>query len=159
MSSSNPDQNQGGSSGDSSASPPNGQGPASRLQQAELAEFTMASSYQLMAQAITLAMQNAVAQQQHAYTLLNAITTSAADAIFNGKTEEAEQAIRLSQQLLSPEKTLQMMDELMQLAKRLEQEFGDKTESVIDKARNTTAPRTKPKAQRKASKPQPKSAD
>lgn len=66
------------------------------------AQFCRAAGYQMAIHAIGLAMQNAVAQQQHAYILLNAITTAATQAVLESRTEDAREAIKLAQEVLAP---------------------------------------------------------
>ncbi len=58
--------------------------------------FITAAAYQSVAHAIALAMQNAVAQQQHAYVLRNALVASAANAILEGKREEADAILAMA---------------------------------------------------------------
>src|SRR5262249_14478836 len=63
-----------------------------------------AALYQAVAHAIALALQNAVAQQQHGYILRNAMTAAAANAILDCKREEAEADLRLAEsRLLVPD--------------------------------------------------------
>ena len=52
-------------------------------------EFSQAVTQQITAQAVGLAMQNAVAQQQELYILRNAIVTAAANAIIESNPKEA----------------------------------------------------------------------
>ena len=52
-------------------------------------EFSQAVTQQITAQAVGLAMQNAVAQQQELYILRNAIITAAANAIIESNPKEA----------------------------------------------------------------------
>lgn len=61
-------------------------------------EFSQAVTQQITAQAVGLAMQNAVAQQQELYILRNAIVTAAAKAIIDTDPKEA---ITLAEQVLS----------------------------------------------------------
>ncbi len=62
-----------------------------------------AAAYQAIAQAIALAMQNAVAQQQQGYILRNALTAAAASAILDGKKEEANSVLSMMEsRLVSP---------------------------------------------------------
>jgi hypothetical protein len=62
-----------------------------------------AAAYQAIAQAIALAMQNAVAQQQQGYILRNALTGAAASAILDGKKEEADSILAMMEsRLVSP---------------------------------------------------------
>jgi Killing trait len=59
-----------------------------------------AAVYQAITHVVVLALQNAVAQQQHGYILRNAMTTAAAQAILDGKREEAEAILRLAESRL-----------------------------------------------------------
>ena len=67
-------------------------------------ELATATAYQTIAHAIALAMQNAVAQQQHGYMLRNALTSAAvASAILDGKKEEAEAILKMAEsKIVSP---------------------------------------------------------
>ena len=68
---------------------------------------------QLMAHAIGLAMQNAVAQQQQLYILRNAVTTAVARAILDSSPEEA---LRFASEALKGDdiaKTLENLDALL----------------------------------------------
>jgi hypothetical protein len=59
--------------------------------------FTATATSQTIAQAIALALHNAVAAQQHAYILRNALTAAAANAILEGKRDEAEAILQLAE--------------------------------------------------------------
>jgi len=63
----------------------------------------------VMAHAIGLAMQNAVAQQQQAYILRNAVTTAAARAILESSPEEA---LRFAREALSGDDVAQTLERL-----------------------------------------------
>ena len=63
----------------------------------------------IMAQAIGIAIQNAVAQQQHVYMLRNAITTAAARAILES---DPEQAMRFADEALKSEDIAQTIERL-----------------------------------------------
>ena len=67
---------------------------------------------QVMAHAIGLAMQNAVAQQQQAYILRNAVTTAAARAILEASPEEA---LRFAREVLSNDDVGQTLERLSKL--------------------------------------------
>jgi L-serine deaminase len=67
---------------------------------------------QVMAHAIGLAMQNAVAQQQQAYILRNAVTTAAARAILEASPEEA---LRFAREVLSNDDVAQTIERLGKL--------------------------------------------
>ena len=84
------------------------------------AAFNRAVSHSVMAHAVSLAMQNAVAQQQQAYTLINATTTAATQAILDSKIEEAEAAVRLARELLSPDRIVETLSGLKKLMDELE---------------------------------------
>jgi hypothetical protein len=58
--------------------------------------FVTAAAYQSVTHTIALALQNAVAQQQHSYVLRNALTAAAANAILAGKREEAEAILAMA---------------------------------------------------------------
>lgn len=90
------------------------------LSDPELPGFDQAARYQITAHAVSLAMQNAVAQQQHAYTLLNAVTTAAAQAVLEGKIEEAEVAAKLARELLDPDHLVETLTRLHELIDRVE---------------------------------------
>lgn len=57
-----------------------------------------AAAYEAIAQTVVLTVQNAVAQQQQAFLLKNALTAAAAVAVMNGKKTEAE-AVELAREL------------------------------------------------------------
>jgi hypothetical protein len=67
---------------------------------------------QVMAHAISLAMQNAVAQQQQAYILRNAVTTAAARAILESSPEDA---LRFAREVLSSDDVAQTLERLGEL--------------------------------------------
>jgi hypothetical protein len=67
---------------------------------------------QVMAQAIGLAMQNAVAQQQQAYILRNAVTTAAARAILESSPEEA---LRFAREVLANDDVATTLERLTKL--------------------------------------------
>jgi len=75
-----------------------------------------AAAYQTIAQAIALGLQNAVAQQQQAYILRNALTTAAATAILEGKKDEADAVLRLAEsRMISPSFSTEIADLLAAL--------------------------------------------
>lgn len=55
-----------------------------------------AAAYQTVTQAVVLGLQNAVAQQQQAYILRNALTAAAASAILDGKRDDADALLKLA---------------------------------------------------------------
>lgn len=67
---------------------------------------------QVMAHAIGLAMQNAVAQQQQAYTLRNAVTAAVARAVLEASPEDA---LRLAREALPGDDVVQTIDRLSAL--------------------------------------------
>lgn len=71
--------------------------------------FATAAAYQALAHALSLAMHNAVQQQQHSYTLRCALTTAAANALLDGRTEQAEAVLKLAESpLVNPGFELQL---------------------------------------------------
>jgi len=64
---------------------------------------------QVMAHAVGLAMQNAVAQQQQAYILRNAVTTAAARAILASSPEEA---LRFAREVMASDDVAQTLERL-----------------------------------------------
>lgn len=71
---------------------------------------------QVMAHAIGLAMQNAVAQQQQNYILRNAVITAAASSILRASPEEA---MKFAREVLANDDVAQTLDHLGNLAERL----------------------------------------
>ena len=67
---------------------------------------------QVMAHAIGLAMQNAVAQQQQTYTLRNAVTAAVTRAILEASPEDA---LRLAREALHGDDVVQTIDRLSEL--------------------------------------------
>ncbi|HZX29884.1 MAG TPA: RebB family R body protein [Rhodocyclaceae bacterium] len=101
--------------------------------------FSRAVGYQMAAHAIGLAMQNAVAQQQHAYVLLNAITTSATRAVLESRAEDAREAIKLAREVLNPAAIAVTLAELKDLLDRLVPQDGTADLSIAPNAM-TAAP-------------------
>lgn len=65
--------------------------------------FAAGAAYQALAHAVSLAMHNAVQQQQHSFTLRCAMTTAAATALLEGRTEQAEAVMKLAESpLMNP---------------------------------------------------------
>jgi predicted ATPase len=63
-----------------------------------------AAALQSLANALTLTLHNAVAEQQHGQMLRMAFTTAAASAILDGKRSEAEEILNLAKSsLVSPD--------------------------------------------------------
>lgn len=61
------------------------------------APFAAAAAYQTIAHALGLALHNAVARQQHSHMLRNALTTAAATALLDGRTDQAEAVLKLAE--------------------------------------------------------------
>lgn len=59
--------------------------------------FAAAAAFQVISHALALALQNAVARQQHSHMLRNALTTAAASALLDGRTEQAEAVLKLAE--------------------------------------------------------------
>lgn len=65
--------------------------------------FAAGAAYQALSHALSLAMHNAVQQQQHSFTLRCAMTTAAATALLDGRTEQAEAVLKLAESpLMNP---------------------------------------------------------
>lgn len=82
--------------------------------------FATAAAYQMISHALSLAVQNAVTQQQHSHMLRSALTTAAAKAMLAGKTSEAEAVLKLAEsQLVNPDFAAEIgqMREAIQLLK------------------------------------------
>ncbi|HEX7817303.1 RebB family R body protein [Dyella sp.] len=78
------------------------------------AAVAQAMTDQVMAQAIGMAMQNAVAQQQHLYTLRNAITTAVVRTILESNAEEA---VRFAREMLAGDDVASTLERLAALMK------------------------------------------
>lgn len=65
--------------------------------------FAAGAAYQALSHALSLAMHNAVQQQQHSFTLRCAMTTAAATALLDGRPEQAEAVLKLAESpLMNP---------------------------------------------------------
>jgi hypothetical protein len=73
-----------------------------------------AMANQIMAHAVSVAIQNAVAQQQHVYMLRNAVTTAAARAILDSNPE---QALRFANEAFNGDDLAQTIERLGALLK------------------------------------------
>lgn len=73
-----------------------------------------AMANQIMAHAVALAIQNAVAQQQHVYMLRNAVTTATVRAILDSNPE---QALHFADEALKSEDLAQTIERLSALLK------------------------------------------
>lgn len=99
------------------------------LLRGQLAPFTAAVTFQALAQAVALGMQNAVAQQQHAHMLRSALTTAAARALLDGKREEAEAVLKLAEsRLVNPD----VSEELAKLQETLRSALAELRSRVDD---------------------------
>lgn len=76
--------------------------------------LAQAMASQIMAHAVAVAIQNAVAQQQHVYMLRNAVTTAAARAILDS---DPEQALRFADEALKSDDLAQTIERLNALLK------------------------------------------
>lgn len=76
--------------------------------------LAQAMAHQIMAHAVAVAIQNAVAQQQHVYMLHNAVTTAAARAMLNA---DPEQALRFAGEALRSDDLAQTIERLNALLK------------------------------------------
>lgn len=63
--------------------------------------FATAAAYQAVAHTLGLALQNAVARQQHSHILRTALTTAAATAILDGRVEQAQAVLKLAESSLA----------------------------------------------------------
>jgi NAD/NADP transhydrogenase beta subunit len=98
-----------------------------------------AAAYQAMAQALALGLQNAVAQQQHAYMLRNALTTAAAQAILNGKREEASEVLKLAESKLVNPSLSDALAEVQAALRSLREELKRSAEPVSSNSSATSA--------------------
>ncbi len=94
-----------------------------------------AAAYQTIAQAVVLGLQNAVAQQQQAYILRNALTAAAASAILDGKRDDADALLKLADSR-SPNLSAEITDLLAAL-----KQISDELRKLHEAPR---APRTAP---------------
>lgn len=83
---------------------------------ASRSETSLAVSQQLMVNAAALAMLNAVAQQQHAYVVRNAVTAAAARALLES---DPEKAVELARELLDDERIGDPLAEVGKLMREL----------------------------------------
>lgn len=59
--------------------------------------FAAAATFNIVAHALSLALQNAVTRQQHSQMLRSALTTAAANAMLDSKLEEANAVLKLAE--------------------------------------------------------------
>jgi len=59
--------------------------------------FAAAATFNVVAQALSLALQNAVTRQQHSQMLRNALATAAANAMLESKLDEANAVLKLAE--------------------------------------------------------------
>lgn len=86
--------------------------------------FAVTAAQQGAVHAITLAIQNAVAQQQHAHILRNAVTAAAANAILEGRREEAEAVLELADKRLAPDGVAAEITALLKALKLVTEEMA-----------------------------------
>ncbi len=108
----------------------------SQIQESVLGVFGsqgQAAAYQMMAHAIGLAMLNAVANQQQAYILKNAITTAAVKATLESNPEEA---LKLADKMLSGQDIVSqfsglkdMMNDILEIMAKMKAEATAMTEN------------------------------
>jgi Killing trait len=58
------------------------------------------AAYQMIAHAVTMTVQNAVAEQQHSHILRMALTTAASNAILDGRQDAAKEILALAESKL-----------------------------------------------------------
>jgi D-arabinose 1-dehydrogenase-like Zn-dependent alcohol dehydrogenase len=111
----------------------------------QAAPFTAAVTFQALAQAVALGMQNAVAQQQHSHMLRSALTTAAARALLDGKREEAEAVLKLAEsRLVNPDVGEEILRLQGALGKALEQLRDILAPSSLADLKNTVSAFTDP---------------
>lgn len=85
--------------------------------------FYAAVEFLTVSHAVSLAIHNAVSQQQHRYTLANAITSAAAAALLKGQRDEAEAALKLADAHLGNRRLAEEIEELRAILKSAVAEF------------------------------------
>jgi len=85
--------------------------------------FMLAAAYQTIAHALGLALQNAVAQQQHSHMLRTAMTTAAANAMLEGRTAEAEAVLKLAESRLVNPAVGEELTQLQAVVRSLHQDL------------------------------------
>ena len=83
-----------------------------------------AAAYQAFVQVVTMAMHNAVAEQQHGQILRMAMTTSAANAILVGRKAEAESLLELARSRLVAPDCSELLAQVRQAIELVGQELG-----------------------------------
>lgn len=122
-----------------------------RLLAEEGDENSQAMARQVMVQAVAMAMQNAVAQQQQAYILRNAATTAAVKAILDASPKEA---LALVHQKLPGEDVVATLGGLRQLMDELtEPRRNAKTGTAGTTKTGTATKRNRVASGRKANRP------
>lgn len=102
------------------------------------------AAYQAAVGAMTLTLQNAVAEQQHAHIVRMAVTTAAANAILEGRKTEADEILALATARLASPPLTELMAQIRTCIDSLNQGFhGVKTTPA-------TAAETKPKTKAKS---------
>jgi hypothetical protein len=85
--------------------------------------FAQAAATQMVAHALGLAAHNLVAQQQHGYMLRNALTSAAAQALLQGKREEAEAVLKLAESRLVTTEVAEELGRLLAALKAVLETF------------------------------------
>jgi hypothetical protein len=87
------------------------------------AGLVAAAACQTIAHALALGVQNAVAQQQQAYILRNAMVSAAAAAILDGKREEAEAILQLAETRLASPDLKSEVESVLQTLRAINEEL------------------------------------
>jgi hypothetical protein len=93
------------------------------LEDADASTF-QAAAYQTFVHVVSLAMHNAVAQQQQSHMLRMALTTAAANAILAGRKEEAESVLKLEQSLASTHDLANLLAQVRQFMETISRELA-----------------------------------
>jgi hypothetical protein len=85
--------------------------------------FAAAATFNVVAHALSLALQNAVTRQQHSQMLRSALTTAAANAMLDSKLDEANAVLKLAESpLVNPSFDLEI-GQLRQVISGLREEL------------------------------------
>jgi len=103
------------------------------------------AAYQAAVGAMTLTLQNAVAEQQHAHIVRMAVTTAAANAILEGRKAEADEILALATARLTSPPVTELMAQIRTCIDSLNQGLR----SVTTTPGAATPAETKPKAKTK----------
>lgn len=85
--------------------------------------LVVAAACQTIAHALALGVQNAVAQQQQAYILRNAMVSAAAAAVLDGKREEAEAILQLAESRLATMDLKSEVESILQTLRLINEEL------------------------------------